>query len=76
MLTDTERAMLQLEARPWRYAGAKETAIRGAFGWSPTAYAQRLAVLLDTERALAHDPVLVNRLRRHRDARTTRRRAA
>ena len=40
---------------------------------SATRYYQLLNALLDDPRALAHDPVTVNRLRRIRDARRARR---
>jgi hypothetical protein len=36
---------------------------------SPTRYFQLLNALLDDPRALAHDPITINRLRRARDAR-------
>lgn len=64
--------MLALERSWWKYAGAKEQAIRELFGLSATAYYQILNALIDTEAALAHDPMLVKRLRR---LRTTRQRA-
>ncbi|MGW3077111.1 MULTISPECIES: DUF3263 domain-containing protein [unclassified Kitasatospora] len=68
-LSERERAVLALEARQWRTAGAKERAIREELGLSPTRYYQVLNALLDREEALAHAPVLVNRLRRVREAR-------
>ncbi|OIV37072.1 hypothetical protein BIV57_12975 [Mangrovactinospora gilvigrisea] len=69
MLTDRERAVLALEGRTFRGPGAKERAIREELGMSPTRYFQVLNALLDREEALAHAPVLVNRLRRVREAR-------
>ncbi|RAJ39755.1 uncharacterized protein DUF3263 [Kitasatospora sp. SolWspMP-SS2h] len=68
-LTERDRAVLALEARAWRTAGAKEQAIRQELGISATRYYQLLNALLDRTEALAHDPVLVNRLRRVRQAR-------
>ncbi|MFI6447923.1 DUF3263 domain-containing protein [Kitasatospora sp. NPDC050543] len=62
-----ELAVLALEARPWRTAGAKERAIREELGLSSTRYYQLLNALLDRPEALAHAPVLVNRLRRVRE---------
>ncbi|MFB8238234.1 DUF3263 domain-containing protein [Kitasatospora purpeofusca] len=64
-----DRAVLALEARSWRTAGAKERAVREELGLSSTRYYQLLNGLLDRPEALAHAPVLVNRLRRVRDAR-------
>ncbi|MDT0305478.1 DUF3263 domain-containing protein [Streptomyces sp. DSM 44917] len=67
-LSERERAVLGVERRSWGAAGAKERAIRERLGISPTRYYQLLNALLDDPRALAHDPVTVNRLRRRREA--------
>ncbi|MFP1626292.1 DUF3263 domain-containing protein [Streptomyces sp. NPDC002867] len=72
-LTERERAVLGVERRSWAGPGAKERAIREQLGMSPVRYYQLLNALLDDPRALAHDPVTVNRLRRVRDARRSRR---
>lgn len=74
-LTDTEREILAFERQWWKYAGAKETAIRELFGMTATRYYQVLNSLLDSEAALAADPMLVKRLRRMRDARQRQRSA-
>ncbi|NEA74205.1 DUF3263 domain-containing protein [Streptomyces sp. So13.3] len=68
-LTGQDRAVLDLAARTWAGPGAKERAIREQLGMSATRYYQLLNALLDDPRALAHDPVTVNRLRRARDTR-------
>lgn len=68
-LSERDRAVLALERRQWSGPGAKERAIRERLGLSPTRYYQILNALLDDERALAHDPVTVNRLRRQRERR-------
>jgi hypothetical protein len=68
-LTDTETAILEFERHWWKYAGAKETAIRETFGMSATVYYQRLNALIDKPAALAADPMLVRRLVRLRDQR-------
>ncbi|MGW7056701.1 DUF3263 domain-containing protein [Streptomyces sp. NPDC054887] len=72
-LCERDRAVLGVERRSWPGPGAKERAIREQLGISPTRYYQLLNILLDDPRALAHDPVTVNRLRRVRDARRERR---
>ncbi|MFC7306407.1 DUF3263 domain-containing protein [Streptomyces monticola] len=72
-LSDRDRAVLAVERRGWPSAGVKERAIRERLGISPPRYYQLLNALLDDPRALAHDPVTVNRLRRIRDARRNRR---
>lgn len=66
MLTDKDVAILELEGRWWKYAGSKEQAIRDDLHLSPVRYYQRLNQLLESEAALKHDPVLVNRCRRLR----------
>ena len=68
-LTETEAAILNFERQWWKYAGAKETAIRELFDMSATRYYQVLNQLLDSEAALAADPMLVKRLRRMRSSR-------
>lgn len=68
-LGDREEQMLALERQWWKYSGAKEQAIRDLFDLSATHYYQILNALIDTEEALAHDPMLVKRLRRLRTSR-------
>ncbi|MBP2218175.1 hypothetical protein H4V95_003366 [Arthrobacter sp. CAN_C5] len=68
-LGDREQQMLALERQWWKYSGAKEQAIRELFDLSATHYYQILNALIDTEAALAHDPMLVKRLRRLRTSR-------
>ncbi|MGX1560441.1 DUF3263 domain-containing protein [Streptomyces sp. NPDC055506] len=64
-----ERDILALERRSFSGPGAKERAVREELGLVPVRYFQLLNALLDDPRALAHDPVTVNRLRRVRDRR-------
>jgi hypothetical protein len=68
-LSQRDRQMLAFERQWWRYAGAKEQAIRDLFGLSATRYYQILNALLDSPAALAADPMTVKRLRRLRTAR-------
>ena len=74
-LTETERQMLELERSWWKYAGAKETAVREQFDMSATRYYQVLNALIDRPEALEHDPLLVRRLRRLRATRQRQRSA-
>ncbi|KQV24182.1 MULTISPECIES: DUF3263 domain-containing protein [unclassified Kitasatospora] len=67
-LTERELAVLALEGRSWRTTGAKERAVREELDLSATRYYQILNRLLDRQEALAHAPVLINRLRRIREA--------
>lgn len=69
LLSEREQRMLALERHWWKYAGAKEHAIREQFDMSATRYYQLLNALLDRPEALAYDPMLVKRLRRLRSAR-------
>jgi Protein of unknown function (DUF3263) len=68
-LSERDRKILAFERQWWRYAGAKEQAIRELFDMSGTRYYQVLNGLIDRPAALAHDPMLVKRLRRLRSAR-------
>lgn len=68
-LTDRESAILAFERQWWRHAGAKEQAIREEFGLSAARYYQLLGALIDRPEALRHDPMLVKRLLRLREAR-------
>lgn len=72
-LGSREKAILALESRGFPGPGAKERAIREQLGLAPVRYYQLLNALLDDERALRHDPVTVNRLRRIREARRSER---
>lgn len=63
------REILDFERSWWRFAGAKEQAIRDRFDLSTTRYYELLNALLDDADALAYDPMLVRRLRRMRAAR-------
>lgn len=68
-----EQAILALERRGFPSSGAKERVIREELDLAPVRYYQLLNALLDDERALAHDPVTVNRLRRVREGRRSER---
>ena len=68
-LTAREREVLAFERQWWKYAGAKEQAVRELFDMSATRYYQLLNALIDRPEALAHDPMLVKRLRRMRQTR-------
>ena len=68
-LSERDRAILEFERQWWKYAGAKEQAIRDLFDMSATRYYQVLNALLDNPAALETDPMLVKRLRRMRATR-------
>ena len=74
-LTRRDREILAFERQWWKYAGAKEQAIRELFDMSTTRYYQVLNALIDTPAAMAADPMLVKRLRRLRASRQRQRSA-
>lgn len=74
-LTDRERAILDLEREWWKHGGSKERVVRERFDMSATRYYQILNRLIETPEALAHDPMVVKRLRRMRSARQRQRAA-
>lgn len=68
-LTERERAILAFEGHWFKHAGAKEQAIRSELGLSAARYYQVLGSIIERPAALAHDPMLVKRLLRMREAR-------
>ncbi len=74
-LSDLEHRILEFERSWWRYAGAKESSIKELFDLTPPRYYQLLNDLIDREDALMASPMLVKRLRRLRQARTSARSA-
>jgi hypothetical protein len=74
-LTRRDREILTFERQWWKYAGAKEQAVRELFDMSATRYYQVLNALIDTPAALSADPLLVKRLRRLRASRQRQRSA-
>lgn len=74
-ISSRDQEILAFERQWWKYAGAKEQAIRDLFDMSATRYYQLLNSLIDNPAALAHDPMLVKRLRRLRTARQRQRSA-
>ncbi|MBU3066045.1 DUF3263 domain-containing protein [Nocardia sp. NEAU-G5] len=68
-LTRRELEILDFERKWWKYAGAKEDAIRELFGMSATRYYQVLNAVVDKPEAMSADPMLVKRLRRLRASR-------
>ena len=68
-LSERDTEILAFERQWWKYAGAKEQAVREKFQMSATRYYQVLNALIDKPEALAVDPLLVKRLRRLRETR-------
>ncbi len=65
-LSELDIKMLDFERSWWKHAGVKEQAIRERFDMSATRYYQLLNELLEQPAAMAHDPILVKRLKRLR----------
>ncbi|MFC6696425.1 DUF3263 domain-containing protein [Nocardioides daphniae] len=74
-LSERDRDILEFERHWWKYAGAKEQAVREKFHMSSTRYYQVLNALIDSQAALEADPLLVRRLRRLRQQRQRQRSA-
>jgi hypothetical protein len=68
-LSERDAAILDLERSAWTLPGRKEALVRERLGLAPTTYYKLLGALLDDPDALAHDPLVVRRLRRVRDQR-------
>ena len=68
-LSDLEVRILDFERQWWKYAVAKDAAIRELFDLSTRSYYELLNNLIDREDALTASPLLVKRLRRLRQAR-------
>ena len=68
-LSDLEVRILDFERQWWKYAGAKDAAIKELFNISAKQYYELLNNLIDRPDALAASPLLVKRLRRLREAR-------
>ena len=65
-LDERDIDILDFERSWWKHAGVKEQAIKERFDMSATRYYQVLNELLENPAALAHDPILVKRLKRLR----------
>ncbi len=72
-LSDLEVRILDFERQWWKYAGAKDAAIKELFQISAKEYYELLNNLIDRPDALAAAPLLVKRLRRLREARVSQR---
>ena len=65
-LSERDLEILDFERSWWKHAGVKEQAIKDRFDMSATRYYQLLNELLEHPGAMAHDPILVKRLKRLR----------
>jgi len=74
-LSELEARILEFEGTWWKFAGAKESAIKELFDLSAPRYYRLLNDLIDRQDALIAAPMLVKRLRRLREARMSARTA-
>lgn len=65
-ITDADRELLRIAATPYRHEGIKSDEMSRVSGLSIVQAWQRVNILVDSEGALAAEPVYVNRLRRIR----------
>lgn len=68
-LSKLEQELLDFERNWWSQDLPKESAIVDNFGLTAAEYYEQLHKLIDSDDALAHDPLVVRRLRRMRDRR-------
>ena len=76
MLSDRETAILDFEKSWWQAKATIESELRDSSDMSASRYYQNLNSLIERPEALAHDPLLVKRLRRMREQRQRTRSAA
>ena len=65
-LTQRDRDILDFERSWWTSTSPKDVQIRERFELSTTRYHQVLNEMLDTEEAMAYDPLVVRRIQRQR----------
>jgi hypothetical protein len=65
-LSERDIEILDFERSWWKHAGVKEQAIKERFEMSATRYYQVLNELIEDPAAMAHDPILIKRLKRLR----------
>lgn len=63
MLTDLDRAAIDLAAEPWKGRGWLEREARDRLGLSSTRFYQRLDGLVHTRAAIEYDPLTCRRIR-------------
>jgi hypothetical protein len=68
-LSERDILVLQIMKAHPRSQGVRERVARERLGLTGTAFHQLANAIIDTEAALAHDPLLVNGLRRLREGR-------
>ena len=75
MLTDTQKAMIDVAAAQYKYAGSVDVVAQERFGLTPTRFWQEINRLIQTEAAYAYRPEATRRLNQRRRPQTRLRRA-
>lgn len=75
MLSDTERAVLDIESQHWRYAATKEEAVRARLDLSAIRYYQVLNSLTESAEAWEYAPQALARVTQIRSRNRLRRTA-
>jgi len=68
-LSPVEMSLIEFERTWWSDDQPKDAAIAEQFSLTTAEYYEQLHALIDSDEALAHDPLVVRRLRRMRDRR-------
>lgn len=66
MLTDQQKAMIDLAGEHFKHAGSLDSAAMERFGMTPTRYWQEVNRLIQTEAAVAYRPSTVAQLKTRR----------
>ena len=66
-LTERETSIIDFERTWWTLGDTKDELIHARFDCTPQAFNLELSALIDSPDALAHDPLVLRRLRRQRD---------
>lgn len=66
MLTDTQKAMIDVAAQTYKYAGSVDVIAKERFGLSPTRFWQEINALIRMQAAAAYRPEAVRRLNQRR----------
>lgn len=70
MLTDNQKAMIEVAAQTYKYAGSVDVVAKERFGLTPTRFWQEVNRLIQTEAAYAYRPEAVRRLNQRRRPQT------
>ena len=64
MLSEEDRAILDFERASWREPGPKDQTVEMVLGLTSREYYERLRTAVESQQALAYDPLTVKRVMR------------